>query len=57
LLSKPDGYFTQLLKQTGDESFHKLKHVAEAKAAATQRFVNDSLNEDANGTFVEPLFE
>jgi ABC-type multidrug transport system ATPase subunit len=36
LLSRPDGYFTQLLKQTGDESFNKLKHIAEAKAAKTQ---------------------
>ncbi len=33
LLTRPNGYFTQLLKQTGEESFRKLKSIAEAKAA------------------------
>jgi ABC-type dipeptide/oligopeptide/nickel transport system ATPase component len=54
LLSRPDGYFTQLLKQTGDESFHKLKHVAEAKAATTQRFVNVDPFEDADNIIHDP---
>lgn len=31
LLQKPDGYFTSLLKQTGSDSFHKLKRIAEQK--------------------------
>jgi len=31
LLQRPDGYFTSLLKETGPDSFNKLKRIAEEK--------------------------
>ena len=31
LLQRPDGYFTSLLKETGPDSFNKLKRIAEDK--------------------------
>ena len=31
LLQRPDGYFTSLLKETGTDSFNKLKRIAEDK--------------------------
>jgi ABC-type proline/glycine betaine transport system ATPase subunit len=36
LLQRADGYFTSLLKETGKESFHKLKKIAEDKAASSR---------------------
>ena len=54
LLQKPDGYFTSLLRDTGAESFNKLKKIAEDNILSNGRTIESVLQQnDPDNVIVE----
>ena len=55
LLKQPNGYFTNLLKQTGAESFEKMKKIAEEKAIKDGRSLDSfTPTADINNIILDP---
>ncbi len=56
LLERPDGHFYNLLKETGQDSFDKLKRIAEDEAVAKKldRLVLIDANSDSDNIILDP---
>ncbi len=57
LLEKLDGHFTSLLRETGQESFDKLKKVAEDKAKRDLELKSGHVSPSSDGIASDPSIE
>ena len=56
LLKRPDGYFTSLLTQTGQETYNKLKRIAEDRANILGKNPNDiNIYGDSDNVAIDPI--